>query len=132
MEIKGLKFKELTKEILTSIVDFELKHSGNLEIILLTESSRIIVTYNRFISYRFSFESYLLSYWEETVLYNEDEGIIFFKLYNSSYLDEIKKLSKNFIVDGGGDSIEHHAIFLGDECIEILTDDKPIIQIENI
>jgi hypothetical protein len=126
MEINAIKIDQITEEIIDSILEFKLIHDGGLFLNLYTEEQCVQIMYNRFISYRFIFESYSLDYnklCDDAILYSID---------NSTYLEEIRKISDNFIIDNGGNKIKHYAIFLKDEIFEIITDIHPQIIVSTL
>jgi hypothetical protein len=109
----------------------DIKYNGHLEIILESKSTRLEIIFDRIISFRVLDESFLLQYWE---FLNKKKlnGHVFYQIEKSSYIAEISKLSFDFFTVGGGESgIYHYAIFLEDDCIEVLSDLSPEVNIQD-
>jgi hypothetical protein len=129
MEINAIKIDQINEEIIDSILEFKLIHDGGLILNLYTEEQCVQIMYNRFISYRFIFESYSMDYLDYNKL---SEDAIIYSIDNSTYLEEIREISDNFKIDNGGNKIKHYAILLKDEIFEIITDIHPQIIVSTL
>lgn len=118
-ELNGLNISDLSLD--------KINHDGCLEIVLDSNKYNIVITIERYISFRVTDESYLLEYWEE--MSEPKENLSFSKMPKSSFFNEIAFLSKNFFVDGGADEIQHFGIFTLNECVEIISDMTPIVKV---
>lgn len=103
-------------------------YDSNLQISLSSSNYNIYITFNRFVSYRINNESYLLEYWHKLDA-SKLNGYTFYKIKSSTYFNDLAFLSNNFCTDGGPEMINHFAIFTVNECIEIITDMEPFIEI---
>jgi ABC-type phosphate transport system substrate-binding protein len=125
--IKIWKIESLDVLQLKDIFVESIVYDSELTITLKSNNIKILLKFERFESYRVNDESNLLEYWEELDAKNEN-GYVFYEIFNSSYYSEIKKLSKDFFSGGGdSDSIKHYGIFSINECVEVLSDLPPIV-----
>lgn len=88
-----------------------------------------LIEFERYMSFRISDESNLLSYWD--ILPDNVQGYPFFRIEDSSYIKEFKILSKNFFTSNNIDTYKHYCIFFEDDCFEVITDYEPIIREDN-
>lgn len=122
--------KDINDKIINNIYVDNVIYDSFLKISLKSDTHNIVFTFQRFISFRLSDESYLLEYWD--TLKDNNKNLMFSKIINSSYFKEMSILSKKFVVDGGPDMIEHFAIFTENECLEIISDLSPLIEVYEI
>lgn len=90
----------------------------------------ITIIFDKFISFRATDESYLLTYWGK-MQKSTVEGLNFKKIQDSSFLNEMSNLSSGFAAVRPANEIKHYAIFLSyDFCIEFLSDKVPDVIVE--
>lgn len=102
------------------------KDTESLNVNLIIDNCKLNLKFDKFISFRATDESFLLDYWN-LMLIEQTKGLAFFKIKNSSYLDDITNLSVDFVSNKPTSIVEHYAIFLKyDLCIEILSSKPPL------
>ncbi len=127
LEIENLDYSKFENVFLDSI-----KYDTALTIVIINKFYKINIVFNRFVSYRVVNESNLMTYWE--LLYEKNiNGWVFYKILNSAFHSELKSLSYNFLKGNEDTSyIENYGFFTLSECVEVLSEIEPDIQIERI
>ena len=125
--IKNIDYLKFENVFLDSI-----NYDSILRITIINDKYKVNIIFNRFISFRVINESNLMKYWELLDEKNEN-GCVFYKILNSEYFAELKNLSYNFLKSDEDISyIEHYGIFTLSDCVEVLSEIEPEIQIEII
>lgn len=95
--------------------------------ILLRENQKmhrvLKITFNSKISYRNTDESFLLNVWSSTD--KDILGKIFYTISNSKYLDFFNQMTEGLYNTW---DITHYAIYTTSDCIDILSDQPPIVE----
>lgn len=85
------------------------------------------IEFKRYISFRISDESTLLEYWD--ILPNNSQDYPFFHVENSTFIKELKLVSKDFFTGPLENTLKHYCIFFENDCIEVISDITPKIVI---
>ena len=132
MKFKPFYIKNIDYLKFENVFLHSINYDSILRITIINDKYKVNIIFNRFISFRVINESNLMKYWELLDEKNEN-GCVFYKILNSEYFAELKNLSYNFLKSDEDISyIEHYGIFTLSDCVEVLSEIEPEIQIEII